>query len=165
MAPPAAAAWAPADIDRYLPTATELSSKPAACRCCYRSTGWTDGRTNGHPAVTQTLTACGSVNSCVGNDALQFAEFADVRHADLSIDCFPTQTRSRLETFRRRNNTTKLLWSFNVCRQRIRSKLVYSVTTTYEFPFLVKKGHNYPNRLEFTCWSASEVNCYVFADQ
>jgi len=68
-----------------------------------------DGRTDGHPAVTQTLTACGSVNSGVGNDALQFAEFAHVRHADLSIDCFPTQTRSRLETFRRRNNTTKLL--------------------------------------------------------
>ena len=45
MTLPAAAARALAAIDRYLLQAPELSSKPAARRCCCRSTGQTDGRT------------------------------------------------------------------------------------------------------------------------
>ena len=36
---------AAAAIDRYLPPATDLSSKPAGRRCCCRSTGQTDGQT------------------------------------------------------------------------------------------------------------------------
>jgi len=36
-----------AAVDRYLLPATDLSSKPAARRCCCRSTGQTDGRTDG----------------------------------------------------------------------------------------------------------------------
>jgi len=39
-------------IDRYLLQAPALSSKPAARRCCSRSTGRKDGRTDGHPIVT-----------------------------------------------------------------------------------------------------------------
>ena len=35
---------AAAAIDRYLLPAPDLSSKPADRRCCYRSTGQTDGR-------------------------------------------------------------------------------------------------------------------------
>ena len=40
--PPVARQQAPA-IDRYLLPAPDLSSKPAGCRCCCRSTGQTDG--------------------------------------------------------------------------------------------------------------------------
>ena len=43
---PASAARAPAAIDRYVLHVLELSSKPAARRCCCRSTGQTDGRTD-----------------------------------------------------------------------------------------------------------------------
>jgi len=47
----------PAAVNRYLPPAPapELSSKPAARRCCYLPTGQTDGRTDGHPIVTSTV--------------------------------------------------------------------------------------------------------------
>ena len=38
---------APPAIDRYLLPAPELSSKPAARRCCCRSTGQTDRRVDG----------------------------------------------------------------------------------------------------------------------
>ena len=51
MTLPAAAARAPAAVERYLLHASELSSKPVARRCCWRLTGQTDGRTD----VTQTL--------------------------------------------------------------------------------------------------------------
>ena len=49
-----------ADIDRK-----PVSSKPAARRCCCRSTGQTDRWTDGHPTVTQTFTAyyAASVNN------------------------------------------------------------------------------------------------------
>jgi len=40
-----------AAIDRYLLPAPDLSSKPAGRRCCCRSTGQTNGRTDGHPTV------------------------------------------------------------------------------------------------------------------
>jgi len=39
-------------IDRYLLQGPALSSKPSARRCCCQSTGQTDGRTEGLPAVT-----------------------------------------------------------------------------------------------------------------
>jgi len=37
---------AAAAIDQYLLPAPDLSNKPAGCRCCCRSTGLTDGRTD-----------------------------------------------------------------------------------------------------------------------
>jgi len=40
---------APAAVGRYLLPAPELSSKAAAGRCCYRSTGQTDGQTDTRP--------------------------------------------------------------------------------------------------------------------
>jgi len=40
---------AAAGIGRYLLRAPDLSSKPAGCRCCCRSTGQTDGRTDTRP--------------------------------------------------------------------------------------------------------------------
>jgi len=42
-------AWRAAAIDRYLLPAPDLSSKPADRRCCCRSTGQTDGRTDTGP--------------------------------------------------------------------------------------------------------------------
>ena len=45
MTLPAAAARAPAVLDRYMPHAPDLSSKPAARRRCCQSTGQTDGQT------------------------------------------------------------------------------------------------------------------------
>ena len=40
---------APGVIDRYMPPAPKLRSKPIARRCFYRLTGQPDGRTDGHP--------------------------------------------------------------------------------------------------------------------
>jgi len=43
---------APAAIDQYLLQTPALSSKPAGCRCCFRSMGQTDGQTDGRPTVS-----------------------------------------------------------------------------------------------------------------
>jgi len=60
------------DIDRYLAPAPELSSKPAAGCCCYRSTEQTDGRTDTRPSyehLAHTLQATSIIRQ-TGSDRL-----------------------------------------------------------------------------------------------
>jgi len=53
-------------IDIYCRPAPVFSSKPAGRRCCCRSTGQTDGRTDTRPCYDAYRTLCGSRNKIQG---------------------------------------------------------------------------------------------------
>jgi len=56
-------------VDRYLLQAPALSSKPAARRCCCRSTGQTDGRTDSRPLHIPRVTCIYRIKiPCVKNE-------------------------------------------------------------------------------------------------
>ena len=57
---------AAAAVDRYLLPAPDLSSKPAGCRCCCRSTALTDGRKGTRPFYGAYCTLCGPRNKYCG---------------------------------------------------------------------------------------------------
>jgi len=66
---------APGAIDEYLLPAPDLSSKPAARRCCCRSTGQTDGLTDSWPLRGPCTAYCaGSVNVNVNQKFLTWLE-------------------------------------------------------------------------------------------
>ena len=60
---------ATAAIDRFLLPAPALSSKPAGRRCCCRSTGQTDGWTDGQSFYDACCIPCAAANHVIGNES------------------------------------------------------------------------------------------------